>query len=256
MIVSGGFSEQPDWSPDGRWIAFDHVVPGDHARLFVVRADGSDRRQVTFHAGDQGFPSWDPSGRRLVFDGSWPDKSAAGIHYGLGIVDLQTGSVHRITHGQDGAPAWSPDGRLIVFSRHRPNGIALFTVHPDGTDVHQLTSYKLLAMNADWSPDGSRIVFNDNEDLPSGTVTQDVMVIGRHGHDLRNVTKNNPARRASFMPTWSPDGRKIVFIDAHVIQFHGLELFVIKPNGQGEHGLGFRRNLALFSPDWGTRPTD
>ena len=163
-IMPGTQASQPDWSPDGDWIAYDNggkqPPTGGHVHLFAVRPDGTGRHRLTAGNGDQGAPSWDPTGRRIVFDGNWPDRSAAGFHSGLGIVNIATGQMHEITRSPhrcdacfDAAPAWSPDGETVSFSRTLgDDGIALFTVKPDGSHLHRLTSYALRAGNPAWSP--------------------------------------------------------------------------------------------------------
>ena len=112
----------PAWSADGRWLAFhdysDEANGGVH--LWVQRADGSHKHQVSFGGKDQGYPAWSPDGTRLAIDGNWLDShSPDGFHSGVGILDLRTGKMREITstQGVDGFPVWSPDGRLIVFQR-------------------------------------------------------------------------------------------------------------------------------------------
>lgn len=59
--------EFPDWSPDGRRIAFHSGEPFD---AYTMRADGSHRTRLTFDSGGQ--PAWSPDGRQIAFL-SFPD---------------------------------------------------------------------------------------------------------------------------------------------------------------------------------------
>jgi TolB protein len=59
----------PAWSPDGRRIAFASNRGSQNANydIWVMNADGSVLRQLTFSAGHNTEPAWTPDGRRLVF---------------------------------------------------------------------------------------------------------------------------------------------------------------------------------------------
>jgi Tol biopolymer transport system component len=88
-ILSLGEDEvgAPEWSPDGRWIAFDRnppptgvgAPPLGSSQLWLVRPNGSGLRQLT-HLTDADIasaPAWSPDGRRLAFittrgRSSWP----------------------------------------------------------------------------------------------------------------------------------------------------------------------------------------
>jgi len=50
---------QPDWSRDGEWIIFTRG-PGDPLDLYLMRADGSERRQLTDHPARDEYPAWRP----------------------------------------------------------------------------------------------------------------------------------------------------------------------------------------------------
>ena len=62
----------------------------------------------------------------------------------------------------DNIPVWSPDGGRIAFVSNRDwaEGLALYTMNPDGSNVQQLgpQEWSTLAF-PEWSPDGTRIVF-------------------------------------------------------------------------------------------------
>src|SRR3954469_2282602 len=63
--------EVPSWSPNGRKITFystrtGPTNPTGDQEIYVMNADGSGMRQVTFNTVDDGAPSWSPDGDRLV----------------------------------------------------------------------------------------------------------------------------------------------------------------------------------------------
>ena len=103
---------QPDWSPDGRRIAFTR-----EGSVYVMRSDGTRVRQLT--AGAE--PSWSPDGRRIAFS----------MFHHRGREDIATirasGGGRRVlkdSGAQDGRPEWSPDRRRIAYvakSRTRPS---------------------------------------------------------------------------------------------------------------------------------------
>jgi Tol biopolymer transport system component len=102
-------------------------------------------------------------------------------------------------HADD--PAWSPDGELISF-RTEPTGEEFVgdidTVHPDGSDLTQLTHAKGKQVFAtSFSPDGAWIVFamTGVDELP------DLYLMRRDGSHLTPLTRTPEWDSA---PDWSP----------------------------------------------------
>jgi Tol biopolymer transport system component len=117
---------------------------------------------------------------------------------------------------QEFDPAWSPDGTRIAFSRFTDRRYQIFVMNADGTNAVQLTRGDGTASDAAWSPDGNRIAYTRCE------ASCDIYVMNADGGDVRRLTYGEHPGDQS--PTWSPDGRRIVFADL-------LGLFVTNANG-------------------------
>jgi Tol biopolymer transport system component len=222
------------WSADGRMIAFwstrtgpDNPVVPELERadqeIFVMNADGTGLRQVTYNTFDDGGPAWSPNGDRLVFhrfpgDGTGADLWTVRVN-GTGERNLT-----RSPGIMDRYGVWSPDGREIVFARDDSgleNDIA--TIRPDGSHLRALTDTPTDEESPDWSPDGKQIAFHW-DGAPPGE-NYDIYVMRRNGRSppTRLTTAEGGDGSSSYNPAWSPDGRKIVFNMA--------ELFTMRADG-------------------------
>jgi Tol biopolymer transport system component len=172
------------------------------------------------------------------------------------VIDNNGGNRRRVTTvpanaANDLAPRFSPDGSRLVFTRYRGKGgaekAALFSVHLDGSHLHQLTSFSIHAGDADWSPDGKRIVF---EAYPNPHSYGDVYVVGANGGRPLNLTRNPIGEAGSADPVWSPEGRKVLFLDNRRVRgVARTGLATMSPDGSGRTFTA-RNNLELHQPDW------
>ena len=209
--LTGPNTGGPAWSADGRWLAFHDTTQEANGgvHLWVQRADGSHRHQVSFGGKDQGYPAWSPDGTRLAFDGNWFDNhSPDGFHSGVGVVNVRTGKMREITstQGIDGSPVWSPDGRAIVFQRifEGTSGAntALYTVRPDGSHLKRVVGYWMDPSAPAWSPDGKRILFDTHDEQLSETVAANLATVPRAAATSRSSrTTTRRPRPASCRST-------------------------------------------------------
>ena len=91
---------EPDWSPDGKWIAFTRQVGGGEFDICVVPADGS-ANPVVLMAGQD--PSWSANSRTLVFN------RAIGYRQVLSVLDVFTKQAKDVarTSGSNSEAAWA-----------------------------------------------------------------------------------------------------------------------------------------------------
>ena len=112
VAPSSVFDGMPQFSPDGRRIAFCSLRSGDAMQVWVANADGSSPAQLTHGPGRfQGAPSWSPDGRRIAFE-------SAGERPHIWTVDGEGGTPRQLTNdpGDQMTPTWSRDGEWIYFS--------------------------------------------------------------------------------------------------------------------------------------------
>jgi dipeptidyl aminopeptidase/acylaminoacyl peptidase len=102
----------PDWSPDGRHVAFQCDTHGQDAAVFIADADGGAVRAI---GGDEPVlawhPRWSPDGTRLAFTGVLHDR------YAIGLYDVELDTIEWAWDGDDDGhhPVWSPDGHRLLF---------------------------------------------------------------------------------------------------------------------------------------------
>ena len=239
------------WSPDGAWVVYRDSTRGinEDDEIFVARADGSERRNITNDPANDWGPDWSPDGRTIVFNSDRGGGRLRGY-----LVDPDGSSLRALE-----IDAWleyasfSPDGTQIVFEGHDGADYEVYVADIATGRTRQLTDSPGDDGWPVWSPDGTTIAFTSERDdclLRSSEEEcwrtgepdhqhRDLWVMNVDGSNVRRVS----AEIAQFV-AWSPDGRFLLA--------SGRALYVVRPDGTGRLELradGIGHALGGI-PDW------
>jgi Tol biopolymer transport system component len=220
----------PDFSRDGSQLVFDQLTSEAATvtdQIYIAKADGSGIRHIAPckppKCLDRWEASWSPDGTRLAIStATGPLTDAGPSRGGIAILDVASGHVRQIVdhpsrEGQDHFARWSPDARRLVFWRERPQSdgsvkTAIFIVNSDGSKLHQLTPWNMLAGDPDWAPDGSLIVFGTRPLLDFDAAAESELYTMRpDGSGVHALTSYGPDGPRATQPRWTSDGNAILY---------------------------------------------
>jgi TolB protein len=133
-----GYDGGPFFSADGRQIVYrahhpqtekeksdylsllkDNLIRPSTLELWVMNADGSNKRQVTRNGKANFAPYFFPDGKRIIFASNMDDPK--GRNFDLYQINAEGSGLERITYNDtfDGFPMFSPDGKKLVFASNR-----------------------------------------------------------------------------------------------------------------------------------------
>lgn len=116
---------------------------------------------------------------------------------------------------------------LIAFSSATAAGVQLFTVHPDGRDLRQITHVAGDAVNVDWSPNGRPIVFALADDT-----SVRIALARPDGSRLRILPQ--PAGVFDDQPSFSPDGR-LTYFERFTVATNDDAIWSMRIDGSRQH---------------------
>ena len=218
----------PEWSPDGRRLAFISKV-GPVDQLFALDFATGETRQLSSIPEGAASPLWSPDGKRVAFIGtvmSDPDAVVDDPRPPESREQVRRAPVARIARRLD----YKHDGPGFVDGRYHH----LFAVAPDGGAVAQLTHGAWDVTGFDWSPDSTRLVTSGNAE-PGADLQRELNLY------LVDLAANRQRLGGGFLlssPAWSPRGDLIAFIAPNGLDAGLLErLWVVPLTGEGPRCL-------------------
>jgi dipeptidyl aminopeptidase/acylaminoacyl peptidase len=160
LTPAGSGDQLPEWSPDGRFIAFASRRDGG-LEIYTIAVGNRRVSQLTDNANDidDRGATWSPDSRSIAFV-----SERAGDN-DIWVMSASGRNPRNLTQTPDAGdvdPAWSPDGETIVWASTRGSDtLHLFFMNADGGDVRPavpLTDEP--DHDPDWSPDGNFIAFH------------------------------------------------------------------------------------------------
>jgi Tol biopolymer transport system component len=283
QITFGGENAEAYFSRDGRSLTFQSTRDGRTCdQQYVVNVDGTGLTRVSDGRGKTTCGWFLPGDRRLFFastthaEASCPPRPdpSQGYVWGIDPFDIYTvnrdGSEQRrlTNYGVYTAEGvLSPDGRRIVFTSLKDGDLDIYTMNVDGTDVRRLTTTPGYDGGPWWSPDGTKIVYRAWHYAPEDTAglrqyrellgrrmirpnRMELFVMNADGSDQRQITRLGGA---NFGPSWTPDGRRIVFSSNHKNpRSRNFDLYLVNLDGTGLEQVTFNPEFdgfPMFSPD-------
>ena len=146
ILNTPGINIGGSFSPDGSKIVFESDRSGAQ-QVYVMEADGSGQKRISFSGGRAATPEWSPRGDQIAF-------TAIAGDFRVAVMSPSGGDVRMLTDDwQDEAPTWSPNGRIIQFFRTaRGSGKAsLWQVDLTGRNLRRLPT-PLDASDPAWGP--------------------------------------------------------------------------------------------------------
>ncbi|MDT8323519.1 MAG: S9 family peptidase [Bacteroidota bacterium] len=233
----------PQWSPDGTWLAFLSSRPALDERgkrqegrsmLFAFPRSGEARLLAAAPRDIEEY-AWSPDGRSvaLLTEGELPSAFGAETarrkarqlditvsgepspSMELWLLDVSSGALRRVTELDPGAEglAWFPDGRRLVYQTNYTGKYDdeqkwdLWSVTTEG-EKEQLTDTAGPEHAAKVSPDGSAVAFL-SQTLPDVEFAKtEISILDLGTRQLRRLTAQQPLSVEDF--TWDPDGASLL----------------------------------------------
>jgi Tol biopolymer transport system component len=231
QLTSGPRDFSPQWSPDGRRIAFVRSNAPGVSAVWVVNSDGTGARPLDESHPYAEHPRWSPKGRWIAYQVQTSTHVRTGLRahttFELWLVRPDGSARHRLVPGPGeivndnplyrvavGAWAWSPDGRRIavVAGAEGAEGVRVVDVatgrarsRGKGSDVA-------------WSPDGGRLAVTVDTTFAIAEPECGRVWIVSVGRGTRRLLTRPPLDptglndACDLWPRWSPDGRSIAFV--------------------------------------------
>lgn len=236
---------QPQWSPDGKRIAYVAAGQPAGAQIFVRWMDTNQDTQITRLDRSPSGLQWSPDGKRIAFNMLVPARSAMRVNMpqrpeGARWVEPPR-VINRLNYRADNQ-GWTPEGFMHIF------------VVPDtGSTPRQLTDGDYNHGGVSWMPDSNTLVFSgtrkpDAEYLRFGTEVYSLNITS--GQIKALTDRDGP----DGSPEVSPNGKFITYtgFDSNNNTYNVSKLYLMNSDGSGKRVLTEKLDRSPTDVTWDT----
>jgi len=282
QLTFGGQNAEAYWSPDGTRLIFQTTRPPYQCdQIFIMNADGSGQHLVSTGKGRTTCGYFLRDGKHIVYAStheageSCPpaaDRSKGyvwAVYPGYDIyIATDTGTILKKltdTPGYDAEATVNWKTGTIVYTSLASGDLDLWTMRIDGSHKQRITNKVGYDGGAVFSRDGRKLVWRANYPPNAAAMTRykelladnltspmkvELMVADAGGKNAHAITSFGCA---SFAPTFTPDGKKILFAsNKNHCDSRQFELFLVNLDGSGLEQVtdfGGFTSFPEFSPD-------
>lgn len=207
-----GIGDHPDWSPDGKWIAFDtqYGLGGlEKSAIYIMPSDGGRRIKLELPHCPCLYPSWSKDGKSLAFY-KYENEEIYIVNVSCLIENPQNSECRLnpqlITQGS--APDWSPiQDRIVYIDFYKDIGVKMIDLEAKTKPIDFTPNTADFCSSARWSPDGEQIVAS----CVQKTGDFGIYLISISNGEVINIT-NRFEKAVYIQADWSPDGKHITFV--------------------------------------------
>jgi len=282
QLTFGGQNAEAYWSPDGKRLIFQSTRDGRNCdQEYIMDADGGNVHMVSTGKGATTCGYFLPDNKHVIYASTHEagDACPPAADRSKGYVWAVYASFDIFLATHDGkiekkltsAPGYDAEGTVnwktgkIVYTSMQSGDLDLWTMKLDGSDKRQITKTEGYDGGPVLSRDGKKLVWRANH--PSAPETQkryrelladnltspmkmELFIADGNGKNAKQITNFGCA---SFAPTFTPDGKKILFAsNKHNCDGRKFELFMVNLDGSGLEQVtdfGGFTSFAEFSPD-------
>jgi Tol biopolymer transport system component len=282
QITHGGQNAEAYWSPDGKRLIFQATRDTSECdQQYIMNADGSDMHLVSTGKGVTTCGYFLPDGKHIVYASTHeagpscparPDRSKGYVWavypgFDIYLADDKGKIEKKLTDapGNDAEATINWKTNKILYTSKASGDLDLWTMNLDGSGKKQITKTGGYDGGAVFSRDGSKMAWRAfhpdtpektktyrdllKEDLPA-PMKMELWVANADGSSPKQITNYGCA---SFAPTFTPDGKKLLFSsNKHKCDSRDFELYTINLDGSGLEQVtsyGGFTSFPEFSPD-------
>jgi eukaryotic-like serine/threonine-protein kinase len=189
------------WTPDGKIVY--RSVAGGTPNIWIMAADGSGQRQLSFNTSQNFDPVVSPDGQYIV----WASRRTGNTN--LWRVDLDGGNLRQLTNGVgEYLPDHSPDGKWILYTAYDPASSfwSVWKISAEGGTPVRMTEKESALPSI--SPDGKWFACNYQNEAGAGY--QIAVIPFQGGQPVKMFDSPGSFGRTIH---WTGDGQNLAYVD-------------------------------------------